>query len=108
MDAFKKFKKYKKIKTNIKGRGRYTLWIADTPKKKSVGLSGISSLPKRHGMIFTYEKDVHNSFTMKNTFIPLTIIFLDSNFEILEVFKCRPQEKRNIVPSVKYRYVIEI
>ena len=108
MDAFKKFRNYRKIKTNIKGRGRYSLWVADTPKKKSLGLSGIDKLPKKHGMIFVYEEDVQNNFTMKNTFIPLTIIFLDSNFNILEVFNCKPQQKRSIIPSIKYRYVIEI
>ncbi len=108
MKVFKKFKNYKKVKTNIKGRGSYTLWVADTPKKKSLGLSGIKSLPKKHGMIFVYDNDVQNSFTMKNTFIPLIIIFLDKNFEILETFKCKPQQKRSIIPSVKYRYVIEI
>jgi len=108
MDAFKKFKKYKKIKTGIKGLGRFNLWVADTHKKRSLGLSGIDSLPKKHGMIFVYDDDVQNSFTMKNTFISLTIIFLDKNFNVLETFKCRPKQKKTISPSLKYRYVIEI
>ena len=108
MDAFKQFKKYKKIKTSIKGRGRYTLWVADTSQKKAIGLSRVIKLPKRHGMIFTYTEDVDNAFTMKNTSIPLEIIFLDKDFEIIDYFKCRPFEKRAIRPSSKYRYVIEI
>tara|TARA_B100001093_G_scaffold485513_1_gene519933 strand:+ start:6801 stop:7130 length:330 start_codon:yes stop_codon:yes gene_type:complete len=107
-DAFKKFKNYRKIKTNINGRGRYTLWVADTSAKKSNGLSNISLLPRKHGMIFIYNDDVQHSFTMKNTFIPLTIIFLDKDFNIIEAFKCKPHQKRSIVPSKKYRYVIEI
>ena len=108
MEAFKLFRKYKKIKTQIKGRGRYTLWVADTPTKKSVGLSRVKKLPKRHGMIFTYTEDVDHSFTMKNTRIPLEIIFLDVNFEIVDYFKCKPYEKKSVRPSSKYRYVIEI
>ena len=108
MDAFKLFKKYRKIKTNIKGKGRYTLWVADTPKKKLVGLSRISHLPKRHGMIFVYDEDVNNAFTMKNTSIPLQIIFLDSNFEVVGEFVCRPYARKSISPNSSYRYVVEI
>ena len=107
MDAFKLFKNYKKIKTSIKGRGRYTLWVADTDVKRSAGLSGVLKLPRRHGMIFIYNKDVNNSFTMKNTKIPLNIIFLDKQFNILDHFKCKAFEKRSIQPSSYYRYVIE-
>jgi len=108
MDAFKLFKKYKKIKTSIKGKGRYTLWVADTPKKKLDGLSRITHLPNRHGMIFVYDKDVDNSFTMKNTSIPLQIIFLDSNFNVVGSFMCRPYTKKSVRPNSSYRYVIEI
>ena len=108
MDAFKLFKNYKKIKTSIKGRGRYVLWVADTPKKRMIGLSRISKLPKKHGMIFVYEQDVNSSFTMKDTSVPLEIIFLDSGFNVVDAFSCKPHEKRSITPKEKYRYVVEI
>jgi len=107
MEAFKKFKSYKKIKQNIKGV-RYTLWVADNPSKKSIGLSKIRTLPKNHGMIFVYNKDTNNPFTMKDTYIPLTIIFLDHRHEIVDVFKCKPLDAKLIQPSQNYRYVIEI
>ena len=39
------FSNYKKIKTKIKGRpGIFSLWVADTPKKRTKGLSGIRNL----------------------------------------------------------------
>lgn len=101
------FKNYRKIKTPIKGK-MYNLWVADTPNKKRIGLSGIRKLPNKCGMIFVYDHDVDHAFTMKNTHIPLTIIFLDSKFKIIDVFNCKPREKRHVSPSKKYRYVIEI
>jgi len=107
-DIHSQFKDYRKIKTPIKGRGRYTLWVADTFKKKEIGLSKVKKLPKNYGMIFVYNQDVDHSFTMKNTSIPLTIIFLDKDYEIIEVFNCQPFLKRSIRPSKKYRYVVEI
>ena len=101
------FKSYKKIKVPIKGK-RYTLVIADTHKKKLLGLSKVKKLPAGCGMIFVYNSPVNNAFTMENTSIPLTIMFLDKNFEILEVFKCRPFEKKKVRPKSDYYYVIEI
>lgn len=102
------FKNYRKIKTSIKGRGNFTLWVADTSEKKKIGLSMIRKLPKKHGMIFVYKQDVDHAFTMKNTHIPLTIIFLDSKFNIIDVFKCNPRKSQPVIPSKKYRYVVEI
>ena len=79
-----------------------------TFKKKLLGLSKVKKLPAGCGMIFVYNSPVNNAFTMENTSIPLTIMFLDKNFEILEVFKCRPFEKKKVRPKSDYSYVIEI
>ena len=60
-------------------------------------------------MIFTYDSDVDHGFTMEKTKIPLTIIFLDKNFNVVDSFKCRPGQQGSIKPRRKnYRYVIEI
>lgn len=101
------FKRYKKIKTPIKGKS-YTLAIADTPIKKKIGLSQVTKLPSLCGMLFVYKRPVDHAFTMKNTSIPLTIIFLDQDYKILETFKCGPFDSSYIKPSQNYSYVIEI
>lgn len=101
------FKRYKKFKIIIKGK-QYTLAVADTLKKKKIGLSRLIKLPPRCGMLFVYNTPVNHAFTMEKTSIPLTIIFLDDKMNILEIFKCRPLEKRKVRPKSDYSYVIEI
>jgi uncharacterized membrane protein (UPF0127 family) len=101
------FKNYKKIKTPIKGKGNYNLWVADTYLKKQRGLRGIGLLPRGCGMIFTYDNDVDHSFTMSGVKIPLTIIFLDKNFHVIDLVHAKPGQKRINCKS-KYRYVIEV
>ena len=101
------FKGYKTKKMQIKGK-TYNLWIADTDQKRSIGLSGIKKLPNRTGMLFIYSTDVNHSFTMRNTKIPLTIIFLDKFMKVVDVFRVPPFYKKLIKPSKNYRYVIEI
>ena len=103
------FSNYKKIKTKIKGKpGIFSLWVADTPKKRSLGLSKIKSIPKNYGMIFVYQDDAPRSFTMKNTFIPLQLIFLDKNFNVLYQEKGKPRQAKSINCKEKCRYVVEI
>jgi len=101
------FKRYKKIKIPIKGK-KYTLAVADTSEKKSIGLSRVRKLPRGCGMLFVYNTPVNHAFTMEKTSIPLTIIFLTKDMEIIEVFKCRPYQKKKVRPESDYSYVIEI
>lgn len=102
------FKNYKIVKTQIRGRGTYSLWVADTEEKKRIGLSRVKKLLPRTGMIFVYNSDVENNFTMKETSIPLTIIFLDKDMNIIDAFKCKPFQSGPVNPGKPYRYVIEI
>ena len=103
------FKNYKKIKTKIKGKtGTYNLWVANTPKKRRLGLSRIKSIPKYSGMIFVYNNDQPRTFTMKDTYIPLQIIFLDKNYNVVHQEKGMPRQRNSISCSEDCRFVVEI
>ena len=57
---------YKKIKQKICGK-KYNLYVADTPKKRHVGLSKMP-INKNEGMIFVYDEELPDrSFTMAKT-----------------------------------------
>ena len=49
------------------------------------------SLQPDHGMLFVFERPEPLSFWMKNTFIPLSIAFLDANGRILNIEDMAPQ-----------------
>ena len=101
------FKNYKSIKQKILGKS-YNLFVADTPSKKIKGLSGIKSIPRNCGMIFVYgEEKADRSFTMKNVFFKLRIIFLDNDMNVVEQIIARPNQ-RSIICSKPSMYVIEI
>ena len=102
-----------KTNVNIKDQ-EYTLEIASTISQKSKGLMKRNSLCSNCGMIFVSEAPGEQIFWMKNTLIPLDIIFLDPDRKIINIENAVPQPSvpdlqlklyRSTAPS---QYVIEL
>ena len=97
---------YRKIQKTIMGK-KYTLLVADTVSKQKMGMRIFDKPPYRTGMIFTYNKPVMKSFTMKGVKFPLIIMFFDDNDNLINAYNALPGQK-SIVPSQPFKYVIEI
>lgn len=90
---------------------RLTVQIADTQSKKEKGLMFVRKLPENEGMLFVFSKKTYGSFWMKNTLIPLSIAFLDSDGEILKILDMEPcsgNECPIYDPKLSYHYAIEV
>lgn len=59
--------------------------IADNDEKRASGLMNVKKLKDNQGMLFIFENETELSFWMKNTYIPLDIIFIDSDFTITTI-----------------------
>lgn len=70
---------------------RITAEVADTPDTRTLGLMHRFSLRQDHGMIFVFARPEPLGFWMKNTFIPLSIAFIDTTGEILNIDDMAPQ-----------------
>ncbi len=83
--------------------------IADTPEKRAEGLMFIDSMEENHGMLFVFEEVNEISFWMKNTLIPLDIIFVNENLEIIHIHENATPESEKLIYSQKpIKYVIEV
>ncbi len=73
---------------------KFNVEVAKDDKSRQVGLSGRKSLDQNKGMVFLFEKKGKYSFWMKNTLIPLDIIFIDGE-KIVHIAKNAKPEKEN-------------
>lgn len=74
------------------------LEVADTEKKREYGLMNRKSMPKNHGMIFIFPKPETLRFWMKNTLIPLDMIFLNHE-RVVAIIADVPPCKTSFCPS---------
>ena len=66
---------------------RISVDIADTPEKRTQGLSGRTVLGENEGMFFVFDAPGRFSFWMKDMNFPIDIIWIDDNFKIVDFTK---------------------
>ncbi len=82
--------------------------IADTAALRETGLMNRKELPVNQGMLFVFESERMLNFWMKNTYIPLSIAFIDRNRTINEIYDMNPLDL-SLTPSRRpARYALEM
>ena len=83
--------------------------IADDDYQRETGLMYRKSMAEDRGMLFIFEDEQPRGFYMKNTYIPLDLIFLDSRNKIVSIAKNAKPEVLETIPSeVPAQYVLEV
>lgn len=93
------------------GERCYTVEIADTNAKRQLGLMNRGRLDSDSGMLFVFEKEEIHTFWMKNTLIPLDMIWIDSDLRIVDIKEaepCRADPCPVYEPTGKALYVLEV
>lgn len=92
----------------------FSLEIADNSFLQAKGLSKRDSLCEKCGMLFVFSGDAPRSFWMKDTLIPLDIIFITSQGQVTDIYTASPEPGKSTFQLTIYqstapaKYVIEL
>ena len=97
------------LETRANGRHEYRAWRADTPETRGRGLMYVAALADDQAMIFVYEQPQVVSMWMKNTYIPLDMLFVDARGCIVSIAeRTKPLSLASIESASPVVLVVEI
>jgi len=83
--------------------------FAKNDEERALGLMYRSSMDEHQGMWFIFPEEAPRSFYMRNTEIPLDIIYLDKDKKVVSIAKnARPYDETSLPSEKPAMYVLEI
>ena len=90
------------------GEVRFTIEIAETPEEQARGLMFREEMDDDHGMLFAFSVTRPASFWMRNTPMPLDLVFIGEDGRVVSVERGEPFSLDPIGPDDPVRFVLEI
>jgi len=87
---------------------KLTAEVAVTESQRATGLMHRRMLPEHRGMLFVFPYAAPQSFWMMNTYIPLSIAFLDENGTIVNIADMRPLTTDSHTSTKPAKYALEM
>lgn len=95
-------------KVNIEiGSKNYIVDLAETEEDQQKGLQDITSLSSNVGMLFIFNPPQTVSFWMKDTYIPLDLVFIDDDFTVIAIHHGVPKSEHQITEE-DIAFVLEV
>ena len=89
------------------GDKTYKCKIAKSEEDKRQGLMHIDNLPPDEGMLFVWDSEDTRQMWMKNTLIPLDMIAINDDDEVIMIYPARPKDE-TLIPFMSTKYILEV
>ncbi len=90
------------------GNHRFSIWVANTQAREEQGLMFVRDLPADKGMVFGGEAPRVWKMWMKNTYIPLDMLFVAVDGHVVKIAHALPHDETTISSDVPVNGVIEL
>lgn len=96
------------IAETAKGDRSFTIEIADDGREREAGLMYREDMPDDRGMLFVFDRPQIVGFWMKNTPMPLDLLFVGQDGRVRAIKRGEPFSEAGISPSEPVRFVLEL
>jgi len=87
----------------------FDVWLALEPRQQARGLMHVRSLAPTSGMLFVYSGEARRSMWMKNTYIPLDMLFIRDDGRVSSIVRdTEPLSLQSIASTEPVQYVLEL
>ena len=90
------------------GTHQFTIWVANTQAREEQGLMFVRELPADQGMVFSGEQPKVWTMWMRNTYIPLDMLFVAVDGHVVKIAHAIPHDDTTISSDVVVNAVIEL
>lgn len=95
------------VTAQVSGQPALSVEIASTPAEQEQGLMFRRSLPADAGMLFVFDQPTQTAFWMHNTYIPLSVAWMDPSGTIVDIQDMQPLTDTDHQPRAQYVYALE-
>lgn len=97
------------IEANLHACYSFDVFVAKSNPQKMRGLMFVRELPQQNGMLFIYRDTAVHSMWMKNTYIPLDILFIRGDGSVSSIARnTEPLSLKSISATEPVNYVLEL
>lgn len=89
------------------GNKTYKCKIAKSEEDKRQGLMNVENLPIDEGVLFVWDGEDTRQMWMKDTLIPLDMIAINDNDEVIMVYPAQPKDE-TLIPFMGTKYILEV
>ncbi|TXG94016.1 MAG: DUF192 domain-containing protein [Rhodocyclaceae bacterium] len=82
--------------------------VAATDQNRQIGLMNRKTMAQQRGMLFVFSHENTHCMWMRNTFIPLSVAFMDADGVIINIEDMQPQTENNHCARKPARYALEM
>ncbi|MBC8442592.1 MAG: DUF192 domain-containing protein [Proteobacteria bacterium] len=86
----------------------YSVVVVDDPQERAKGLMHETSLDDGKGMLFVFDEQNYHGIWMKDTLIPLDVVWINEDMEIVDIQTLQPHDLKGHSPVKPARYVLEV
>lgn len=87
---------------------QFDLEVAKDDDQRAIGLMHRDSMPQGHGMLFVFPDEQPRSFWMRNTHIPLDILYLDRAGQVVSIRELKPLDLTDVPSGRPAQFAIEL